>query len=117
MRLLFVAATSFEVEPFLNFLKMNYSVIGDELYKKDEVEVNVCITGIGMMMTTYSVLESIREFKPDFALQAGVAGSFDKQLQLGDLVLINSEQIADLGAEDHDDFLDIFLSPLFAVFV
>ena len=108
MRLLLVAATSFEIDPLLNYLKIHYTVTGKQLYKKDEHEIKVCITGIGMMQTTYSVLESILELKPDFALQVGVAGTFDSNLELGELVLIASEQIADLGAEDHDDFLDIF---------
>lgn len=108
MRLLLVAATAFEIDPLLNYLKEHFTVLDNQIFKKGENEIKVCISGIGIMMTTYNLLESIVDFKPDFALQAGVAGAFNKQLSLGDLLLISSEQIADLGAEDHSNFLDVF---------
>lgn len=108
MRLLIVAATTFEIEMLLSYLDQRFEKINYLCYKRKETEIKICITGVGMMLTSFRVLESILEYKPQFALQVGVAGSFDKQLKLGDLVLVHSETMADLGAEDHFEFLDIF---------
>ena len=41
-------------------------------------------------------------------MQAGVAGSYITNIALGDVVFITSDQYGDTGAEDHDNYLDIF---------
>lgn len=108
MRLLLVSATSFEIGPFLNELEKNFERKELNVYKRGNTEIKICISGIGIMQTAYTVLESVLESKPDFALQAGVAGTFELHHSLGELVLVKSEVLADLGAEDHHEFLDVF---------
>jgi futalosine hydrolase len=98
MKLLLVSATEAEITPFLNWRSQNPNI-------KD---VDILITGVGMMATTYALTKKLSSARYDMVLQAGVGGSFDARFGPGELVLISSEQFADLGAEDHDNYLDIF---------
>ena len=100
MKIMIAAATSFEIEPFVNKL----SVKGDH----DRDEFYICITGIGMMHTAYALTKAIASFGPEIAIQAGVAGAFDHKLQLGEVVLVKDEYQGDLGVEDREAYLDIF---------
>lgn len=48
---------------------------------------------------------SIFTWDGTLAINLGVCGSFDRGLELGQVVQVISDRIADLGAEDCDDFL------------
>ncbi len=61
-----------------------------------------------MMVAAYSLARAFANNHFDFALQAGVAGSFDREIDLGQIVVVQSEQLGDLGAEDRDKYVDIF---------
>ena len=41
------------------------------------------------------------------ALNVGIAGSFDTQQTLGEVVEINTDTFAELGAEDHENFITL----------
>ncbi|RRN77817.1 futalosine hydrolase, partial [Pseudoxanthomonas sp. SGD-10] len=43
----------------------------------------------------------------DLALNVGIAGSFSRKLHIGELVEINQDVFAELGAEDDEDFLPL----------
>lgn len=94
MKLLIVAATEGEIGPLLNSGR-------DKAF-------DVQITGVGMVATAYTLTKYLTDNKYDLVLQAGVGGSYDKTIELGSLVFVTSEQYGDLGAEDHDDYLDIY---------
>jgi futalosine hydrolase len=108
MRVLFAAATLAEVKPFLTFLDEEFEKDAETVYHKAGLEITSCITGVGMMQTAFSLAEAFALRKPDFALQAGVAGVFQKKIALGDVVVVGSELLGDLGAEDKGRFLDVF---------
>lgn len=115
MRLLIAAATAFELEHFQHFLDQKFEKIAAHLYCRNNLEVQVCITGIGMMRTAFALSEAISSFRPHFALQAGVAGAFNRDLKLGSLVIVREELLGDLGVEDHNiyrDMFDIELTPV-----
>lgn len=98
MKLLIVAATQAEVAPFLAHVQsQNYS----------RVSVQCLVAGVGIMSTTYALTRSLLTQPVQFALQVGVGGSFTPHLPLGGLVKITSDGYGDLGAEDHDSYLDI----------
>ncbi len=107
MRLLIAAATEREVAPFLNFMSGHFTRISANNYCKSNLEVAVCITGVGAMLTAFSLSNAFDEFRPHFALQAGVAGAYDRRLDLGSLVLVKMERL-DLGVEDNDAYHDVF---------
>ena len=99
MKVLIVSATEVEITPFVKQL-------GSMILTKKQVDI--LITGVGMMATTYKLTEALQYNEYDLVLQAGVGGSFDKDLPLGSVVFITSDQYGDLGAEDHDKYIDIF---------
>lgn len=108
MRLLVASATSFELAAFRDYLEQDFGRHGADIYQKGNLEIRCCVTGIGAMQTAYHLSEAIADFKPHFCLQAGVAGSFDRELLPGQLVIVQEEVLGDLGVEDHDNFLDMF---------
>lgn len=93
MKVLVVAATSMEIARFKE-------ACGDE--------VDTLITGVGMAATTYALTKHLQHNSYDFVIQAGVAGSFDTELPLGEVVQLVSDRYGDMGAEDHEDSLDLF---------
>ncbi len=119
MNLLLVAATEVEITPALSYFQQNWTSAGNLAFVKGGTNLTICITGVGITATTYILTKTLQN-QYDFALQAGIAGSFDTTIPLGKLVLIDREQFGDLGAEDHYNFLDIFdlglLQPNFAPF-
>jgi futalosine hydrolase len=102
MRVLLVAATEAEIRPTLDAL--NTQLEGSEsIYS-----VGVCITGVGMLAATYELTKALNQAAWDFVLGAGIAGAFSKSLELCDCVIVESEQVAEFGAEDDEIFLDAF---------
>ena len=97
MQLLLCASTEFEIRPAIEFIQ-----------KENIQSVDILITGIGMMATTYSLTRSILNKKPDFVLQAGIAGCLDETLPLTKTVLIENENVGDLGVEEKLFFKTLF---------
>lgn len=88
MNFLLVAATAKEIEPFLNHYR-------NEKLPKLRHNIDVLISGIGLTATTYSLTKQFIIKKPDFVIQAGVAGCFDKKISLGSVVIVKEDTIAD----------------------
>lgn len=97
MQLLLCAATRFEIQPTIDLIR-----------EENIPDIDILITGIGMMTTAYSLTRSIHNKKPDFILQAGVAGCLDEKLPLTKIVLIGNESIGDLGVEENGIFRTMF---------
>ncbi len=109
MRLLVAAATTLEIEPFLTFLEYNFEKDpATDIYTKGNLNIYICITGVGSLLTTFHLLEALAVFNPYFCLQVGVAGAFNRELALGEVVMVREDMLADLGVEDSDGFHDVF---------
>lgn len=102
MKLLLVAATLPEVQPLLSAFQMEINAEGKEVGKHF---VRVLITGAGMVPTAFSLGKHLAEQQYDLAINVGIAGSFDFDLNLGDVCLVIEDTFAELGAEDGEDFL------------
>lgn len=109
MRVLFVAATEFEIGELNSKFKIKNS-------KKDGDEENcqlptanckLLITGVGMVATAYALGRELATNQYDLAINLGIAGSFDRSIALGEVVEITEDTIAELGAEDDEKFLPI----------
>jgi futalosine hydrolase len=61
-----------------------------------------------MVAATYELTKALATGDWDFVLAAGIAGAFSQHLDIGSCVVVESEQVADFGAEDGDAFLDAF---------
>ena len=101
-RILVAAATPFEIQPFLDFLKKAHSQKGNILFTQKGYEIDVVITGVGIANTSYQLGRILGQKPFDFALNVGVAGSFDRKILRGQVVEVVSEQYGDLGVEEAD---------------
>ena len=70
-------------------------------------DVDVLLTGVGMVATAAWCSHAIARDSYDVALNVGVCGSFDRSLQPGTVVHVIADRIAELGAEDGDAFLTV----------
>ncbi|MFM8710859.1 MAG: hypothetical protein ACKOC7_06220, partial [Sphingomonadales bacterium] len=86
MNCLIVAATPIEIAPLLPALPKGI---------REELEVDVLISGIGLMATTYALQKQISIKRPDLIIQAGVGGCFDKRIALGSVMAIGQDGVAD----------------------
>ena len=69
---------------------------------------NVLITGVGTAATVYHLVAELQKTKPSLVLQAGIAGSFDQSMPLGQAVIVNADRFADLGVHEHGEWNDVF---------
>jgi futalosine hydrolase len=76
-------------------------------YRFGEHEVDLMTTGVGMIATAAWCSRAFAAEHYDLALNFGVCGSFDPSLAAPAVVHVTADRIAELGAEDGDDFLTI----------
>ena len=71
--------------------------------------IQVCITGVGGASTAWSLMNWFSlHGRPDIAINAGIAGSFNRQLKPGDVVMPQSDLFADAGIEIDSHFQTLF---------
>ena len=96
MEILLVAATNEELDP----VREKVSAHGHTL--------NFLATGVGMVATTHALAIELGKEEFDLALNVGIAGSFDPEIKVGDVVAVVKDIFADMGVEDGEKFLDVF---------
>ncbi len=110
MRVLIVAATQPEVDPLMQALGMQKSDEGDNIYVTRHISVANCtvlITGAGMVPTAFALARHLPHNVYNLVINLGIAGSFDRNISLGDLAEITEDTFAELGAEDDKQFISI----------
>lgn len=109
MQVLLAAATPFELAPTIAWLEQHFEQKQPGVFSQPDLEIHLCITGIGLIAATWRLAGAFGQFKPDFALNAGIGGTLDPRFAIGDVVHVVSETLADLGVEDADGrFIDLF---------
>lgn len=106
MRMLVAAATGMEVEPFVAAFG-GASAAPARLRRLHPAshQVDVLITGVGMVATAVWCSRSLTTEAYDVALNLGVCGSFNPAFRPGDVVHVVSDRLPELGAESDDAFL------------
>jgi futalosine hydrolase len=110
MRILIVAATQGEVQPLMDALGMQKSDEADNLFVPRHISVANCsvlITGAGMVPTAFALGKHLPLNVYNLVINLGVAGSFDRNIQLGDVLEITKDTLSELGAEDDARFISI----------
>jgi futalosine hydrolase len=97
MHILLAAATSFEIQPTLDFLAT----------RPKPHRISTLVAGVGSLATTWSLARQIGRDRPDLILQAGIAGSFTRK-PLGDVLAVSDETLADLGVWEAGRFNTLF---------
>ena len=92
MKILVVAATQAEIAPFIRF----------------NSNIETLISGVGTPFLVYYLTQKLLTEKYDVVIQAGIAGSFSKKLKIGEVVGVNQDAFADIGAEENKKFKTIF---------
>lgn len=108
MRILLVAATDPEVAQIVE--RMYSTPTNDtcvDTYTHGPHEIDVLITGVGMVATAAWCSRALTQTPYDLALNVGVCGSFDEFIEPGAVVHVVSDRLAELGAEDEDRFLTL----------
>ena len=104
MKILLVSATKYEIAPLLKSFKSIDSEKNISSFRFGKYSFDVLITGVGMTATAFYLGKYLNR-KYDLAINAGIAGSFRKDILLGDVVNVVNDCFADLGAEDGNKFL------------
>ena len=71
------------------------------------LDFELLITGVGMVATTFALGRHLASNQYDLVVNLGIAGSFDRDIALGDVLEITEDTFAELGAEDGNEFLSI----------
>lgn len=108
MNILIVSATYLEIEPLLthfDFINQENQKLRRYTYKKHQIDV--LIPGVGMTCTAYWLGKTLNQKLYDVAINLGLAGTFDDEIKIGEVVNVATDRISELGAEDGEKFLSL----------
>lgn len=94
MDILVIAATEAEILPFI------------QLPEQQRAGMDILVTGVGMVATAFAVGQKLATKRYDLLLNVGIAGSFDRDIALGEVVYVHEDTFAELGVEDGEQFID-----------
>ena len=95
MRILIVTATEAEMKALSAITHPHDSMLDTRI---SNIEINTLITGIGGASTVWQLTRWIHvNGNPDLVINAGIAGSFNPEIEIGTVVLVGSERFADYG--------------------
>jgi futalosine hydrolase len=114
MRILLVAATQQEIGLLISNFGFSISDFVENESNQSTIQLTthnlqltVLITGVGMVATAFGLGKHLATNNYDLAINLGIAGSFDRDIALGEVVEITEDSLAELGAEDGEAFLPI----------
>jgi futalosine hydrolase len=102
MNILVVAATREEVGGLIDTGQL--SVVDDTNSKQ---LANLLITGVGMVATAFALGKHLAINQYDLVINLGIAGSFDRNIALGEVVEVTKDTFTELGAEDDNQFISL----------
>lgn len=98
LKILIVFATELEAERLLNELMKNkIPVSNGSNFNIKNLNVEIFISGIGIPLTTYSLTKKVISGKYDLIINAGICGSYNDDLIIGDCVSVILDEFADIG--------------------
>lgn len=97
MKILITAATEGE----MNFLRKELPVNGMN-------NVQLAVTGVGLLATMFNLMKLIKEDNPDILIQFGIAGTFNNSAPIGTAVAVKSDCVAEMGVWENETYADIF---------
>lgn len=105
-RILYVTATKEEAATLDKISELEH--LGEN-YRFGNIEIISLISGVGSVSTSWALKHWIdKNGKPDLAINGGIAGSYNDEIFIGDVVMPLSDCFADAGIEDGDNFYTLF---------
>ena len=101
MNILIVAATVFEIQPAIDHFE-RYR------FETGQPGPEVLITGVGAVAATYHLTTYLTTNTPELIIQAGIAGSFRREITLGTVFFVEEESFGDMGVVEAGEFKDLF---------
>ena len=105
MRILLVTATWLEAKPLIagfHFLRKysgnNYS------FRYGDHRVDVLVTGMGMVATAFGIGKALQNTAYNLTVNAGICGSFRKELSPGTVLNVHEEFFPEFGMADEAGF-------------
>ena len=105
--ILIVSATSAEVQPLIG----NHTVAEGVLTPisiANRKDIAILITGVGAVPTAYHLTRVLSSQSVAAVLGLGIAGSYNRNIDIGDIALIKSDTFADYGIDNNGDFHTLF---------
>lgn len=100
MHIIVVAATEAEIAPFVEIMRFDN--------KNKSISVEVKYTGVGLLSASVALTQIMLVNKPELIIQAGIAGCFNENISLGNVLVVKNETLADTGVEENNAWLDLF---------
>lgn len=102
MKVLLVCATRPEIQGITDRFNLTegLNVLGS-------TELHLIYTGVGMVATAWAIGRYTATHSFDIAINAGIAGSFNRDIPLGTVLQVSEDHFAELGAEDGALFMPI----------
>ncbi len=96
--ILIVFSTELEAESLLNKLNAkNIRVYEGNKFKLKNLNTEIFISGIGIPATSYSLTKKILLKNYDLIINAGICGTYNDDLCIGECVSVISDEFADIG--------------------
>lgn len=108
LNILLIAATEAEIAPLIKYISTTWEKGKVGCFRKNEVNLEVQLCGIGMLATSYYLTKKLQESQYSLVVQAGIAGTYDYSLSLGEVVWVSADRLADLGIENREEYQDVF---------
>jgi futalosine hydrolase len=104
-KILFVAATSAEAQAIDKIRGIHVTPDG---FQMAGFEMSSLVAGVGSVSTSWEMQKWISaNYKPDLAINLGIAGSYKDEIRIGDVVMPLTDCFADAGIEDGNNFLTL----------
>lgn len=113
MKILIVTATEKEIELLIQkylLLKSGNRFQGEI----DKHQIQILVTGIGIPNTIFHLTRLLERENYDMIINAGIAGYFNDNYTIGEVVNVTSECFADIGYEDGEKFIPFTKTNLIA---
>ncbi len=106
--ILITAATKLELKPFLPLTSNTRVGSVIPLNINEFSEVDGLITGIGAAPTAANLGFALGQKKYNLVINIGIAGSYNPQITIGKVVLVNHDCFADYGVDNRGKFETLF---------
>jgi futalosine hydrolase len=106
--ILIISATSLEIKPLLSELGIG-KIVHPYLtrYSYNNFGVDVLVSGVGMVPTAAFTGMVLCENKYEAVINAGICGSFNRRIPIGEVLNVNIDCLPETGAEDGEYFLSL----------
>jgi futalosine hydrolase len=80
----------------------------DTIQQINKHDIDILYTGVGLLSSAVNLTQYALQHKPRLIIQAGIAGSLDTSLSLGDVVVVKRECLGDTGVQERGEWKDVF---------